>query len=146
MPSVYPITRLPAGVVGHFPHMAKRDVEVWTRFLRGHADRFEGFSYDVAIGGRIIDLPGATDADRRGWQYSTALKIDALGWRPGEAWIIEVRPEATTSALGAALCYTLVAEREAITERRLIPTIVCESIQLDVRWVCEQVGVQIFEV
>jgi len=146
MPPVYPITLYTPTQLGHYPHMAKRDAEIWTPFLEAHAAEFLGFSYDVALGGTALALPGEDEAQLLAWKYSTALKIDAVGWKGNQAWIIEVRPDATTSALGAALCYTFVAKREALTELVMIPTIVCRNIQPDVEWTCDQLGVQVIKV
>lgn len=146
MPTVYPLTLYMPGDHAVYPHMAKRDVAVWRRWLALHEMAFLAFSYDVALGGRRLQLEGADEATLLGWQYSTALKIDAVGWQGNQVWIIEVRPDATTSALGAALTYTLVAKREHLTELPMIPTIVCEAIQLNVEWACQATGVQVFKV
>ena len=143
MPPVYPLTLYAPGQMSAYPHMAKRDVEVWQDYLKRYAEEFLAFSYDVALGGTSLDLPTETPASLLAWQYSTALKIDAVGWQGNQAWIIEVRPDATVSALGAALCYTLVARREALTDLPMVPCIVCRNIQPDVRWTCAQVGVQV---
>jgi hypothetical protein len=147
MPSVYPLTVFLPEQQAHYAHMAKRDVELWERFLRDHGSKFYGFSYDVALGGRLPQL--AEDIDRAtavGYQYSTALKIDAVGWMSNQAWIIEVRPEATVSAYGSAVVYALVARREKLTELPVIPTIVCESCQLDVEWAAQMTGIQVIKV
>lgn len=146
MPSVYPLQVWPPTVVANFPHMAKRDAEVWLRFLRKRGADFFGFSYDVAFGGRVLELPDATPEELLGWQYSTALKIDAVGWAGNQVWIIEVRPDATVSAYGAAVVYTLLAKRENLTDLPLIPTVVCTTCQLDVEWACQRTGVQVIRV
>ncbi len=146
MPSVYPLTLYAPDQIAHYPHMARRDAEVWERFLRKRGAEFTAFSYDVALGGRVLDLAGGDPDTIRAWQYSTALKIDAVGWMGNQAWIIEVRPEATVGTYGAAVAYTLVFRREQITELPLVPTIVCNAIQLDVLWVCQQTGVQVVQV
>jgi len=146
MPPVYPLVVVAPEQQRNYRHMAKRDVAVWERFLATHAAPFIGFSYDVALGGTRLQIEDAEEAHLLGWQYSTALKIDAVGWMGNQCWIIEVRPDATTSALGAALCYTLVAKREELTTLPLVPTVVCEAIQPDVQWACEQIGVQVVRV
>lgn len=145
MPAVYPVHVVPPGHRGDYPHMAKRDAEVWSRFLAARAGDFVGFAYDVAVGG--VQLTGAAIAgrERAGWRYNTALKIDAVGLRAEETWIIEVKPDATVSALGAAIAYTLVCEREAVFDTRLVPVIVCGYCQLDVKWAAEKLGVQVLE-
>lgn len=146
MPPVYPLQILPASWKGNYPHMAKLDRAVWERFLAANAPTFSGFAYDVALGGLVIEGLDLDEPTKLGWQYNTAVKIDAIAFRDDEAWIIEVKPEANVSAFGAALAYTALCEREQFISQRLIPTIICERIQPDVGWVCAQVGVQVFQV
>jgi hypothetical protein len=126
--------------------MAKNDAAVWERFLLAHADGFLAFAYDVALGGVEPPAGQEVDAYRRGFQYSTALKIDAVGFQTKAALIIEVRPDAHISAYGAAVGYTMVAQRDALTELPVFPAIVCESIQPDVAWLCQQTGVTVYRV
>ena len=144
--SVYPVQWCPNTHRGDYPHFAKRDAPVWTRWLALYAHLYAGFAYDVALGGADVSHIPAPEADRLGWQYSTALKIDACGLTDAEVWVFEVRPEATVSALGSAVCYTMVAQRDAVFDRPLVSAIVCESMQPDVAWACEQLAVRVFYV
>jgi hypothetical protein len=146
MPAVYPPQLLPAGFRGVYPHMARRDTEVWTRFLDAHASEYNGFAYDVAIGGWKIEGLALTEADQLGWQYNTALKVDACGVTAAEVHVIEVRPEATVSALGAALTYTMVLEREEVFALPMRPMVVCLTMQTDVEWACRQLGIEVVKV
>jgi hypothetical protein len=146
VPPVYPLTLFVPEQQAHYPHMAKRDVEVWVDFVAAHGAEYVAFSYDVAFGGQSLELPGETPQSLRAWQYTTALKVDAIGWQANQVWIIEVRPDATVSALGAALCYTLVAKREGLTELPMVPAIVCRNIQPDVEWTCAQLGIEVVKV
>ncbi len=138
-------TYLPQQVAA-FPHMAKRDAAIWLRFLKTHGDEFIGFSYDVALGGLIMPEDTGDEAMRRGYQYSTAVKIDAVGWKGNQVWVIEVRPEAHIGTFGAPIGYALLFQRELLTDLPIVPCIVCESIQIDVGWLCAQVGVQVVRV
>ena len=146
MPAVYPITLYAPEAQAHYQHMARRDLALWEKFLRLRGPEFLAFSYDVALGGVIVPATDDPPEYLRGYQYSTALKIDAVGWQANQAWIIEVRPEVTTAAFGAAVVYTMMARREKLTQLPLIPTIVCEAAQLDVAWACAQTGVQIIKI
>jgi len=146
MPAVYPPRIVPTEHRGDFPHMAKHDAEVWRKFLDARAGEFLGFAYDVAIGGMILTTPALSERELLGWRYNTALKIDACGLRQDGVWIIEVKPDATVSALGAAIAYTLVAERDKVFEGTLSPVIVCAACQVDVKWAAERLGVLVFEV
>jgi len=146
MPPVYPVQLLPATFRGHYPHMARLDSVVWTRFLAGPPAAFLGYAYDVAVGGWKIEGLELQPQDALGWQYNTALKVDVCGLTSDEVWVIEVRPEATVSALGAALTYALVLDREAVFELPLRPVIVCETMQPDVEWACGKLGVRVVKV
>jgi hypothetical protein len=126
--------------------MAKRDGEVWARFLDLHAAEFRAFAYDVALGGVALDAPDLAEADRLGWKYTTALRVDACGMTDSEIWIIEVKPNATASALGAAVAYPLVAKRERAFDLPLQPAIVCNYCQPDVKWAALQLGIRVVEV
>ncbi len=146
MPTVYPLTLLDPGQQTHYRHMAKRDVALWEKFLKAYGEKFHAVSYDVAFGGHYPELAEPNDVMARGYQYSTALKVDAIAWMSNQVWLIEVRPEATVSAYGAAVCYTLVARREKLTELPVIPTIVCATMQRDVEWCCAMTGIQVITV
>lgn len=141
-----PLTVEPVARTGHFKHMAKRDAAVWLRFLERYGAAFLGVAYDVALGGEAAPEGVPEEADRRMWQYSTALKIDAVLFAQDLVLIVEVRPWATSSALGAAVCYTLMAEREQLTDLPLQAGIVCEGIQRDVRWCAERLNVAVWTV
>lgn len=144
--AVYPPEVMPRDWRGNFPHMAKRDAVVWLRFMDRYEENFSGFAYDVAIGGIEIEGLPMDVPDRLGWRYNTALKIDAVGFQDDRAWIIEVRPEATVSALGAALTYALVCERDQVFAVPLLPVIVCETIQADVEWTAAQLHITVVKV
>jgi len=146
VPAVYEPVWVPAAFRGHYRHMAKRDAATWEQFLGMMADRFEAFAYDVALGGVVVDMPEMDEATQRGYQYSTALRVDVCAKEGERFWIIEVRPEATVSALGAALCYTMVAQREQLFPGELVPAVVCSYMQPDVLWCCQQLNVQVFNV
>lgn len=145
-PAVYAPSWVPASFRGRYPHMAKRDAAVWESFIRIYADKYEAFAYDVAVGGITLEMPEMEEADRLGWQFSTALRIDAVGKEGDRYWIIEVRPDVSVSALGAALVYTMCAQRENVFPGELVPAIVCHFIQPDVQWACDQLGIQVFGV
>lgn len=146
MPAVYPPHVLPADFRGHYPHMARRDGEVWARFLTAPPVEVLGYAYDVAVGGWKLEGLDLNEADALGWQYNTALKVDVCALLAAEVWVIEVRPEATVSALGAALTYAMVLDREQVFPLPLRPVVCCQQMQPDVEWACGQLGVRVVRV
>ncbi len=143
---VSPIVVRPLIKDGAYKHMARRDAAVWERWLDRYAPTYGGVSYDVAVGGLPTPDPDATPTDRHQWQYETALKIDALVVSDTATLVIEVRPWATVSALGAALTYTMILDRILGPAVLLTPAIICEGIQTDVRWACTKLGILLWEV
>jgi len=142
---VYPVERVPATSRGVFPHMAKRDAAIWSRFLDTYADMFDHFAYDVALGGQVVNEAAGDEATRKAWQYSTALKVDVVGFREDATWIIEVKPSAGVSAIGAALAYAELGEIDKFSEQPLLPVIVSDRITPDIRFCAGQLGVLVFE-
>jgi hypothetical protein len=143
---VAPLFTRPLVKDGRYPHMARRDAPVWERWIDKHGAAYAGVAYDVAVGGLAAPDEAATDNERRGWQYQTALKVDAVVVGEDRLLIVEVRPWATVSAIGSSLTYAMVLDRAGLGSLTLVPTIVCEGIQVDVRWAAEQLGIQVFEV
>jgi len=143
---VYPVSWQAVVKTGHYPHMSPRDVAIWERFLDAFAGDFSAVAYDVALGGFVADVALGTVDDRLGYQYSTALKIDAVLQREEEVWIVEVKPSGHTSALGAALAYTIVAERDGFTAFPLVPVVVTDRMSPDVKFAADALNVVVVEV
>lgn len=140
---VYPLDLEAPALTGRYPQMAKRDADIWERFLSSHGGEFESVAYNVALGGVIPQDEGITEEDRLGWRYVTAKKIDAIAIRPGECWIIEVKPNASLSAIGQVLGYVLLAEQDRFTPLPFFPVIVTDNVDRDVRYVAEQLNISI---
>lgn len=134
MPTVYPIAWEPPAITGRYRNLRRRDLAVWERWLAAHADEFDAVAYDVAVGGLEPVDPELREQDRLGWKYTTALKIDVLLQDDAGVWVIEVKPAASISAIGAALGYPRVLERD---EPELVIAgagIVCEHLPADIEW------------
>jgi hypothetical protein len=143
--AVYPLEWKLSDARGDYPHMAKNDAVLWERFLDEYGPNFLRFAYDVALGGF---LPEGDDTDKQyrvGHQYSTALKIDALGERVDDLWVIEVRPSAGVSAIGAALCYTVLASLDPLATKPLQPVVVTDRTSPDIQLCAEAFNVVVIQ-
>lgn len=143
MPAVYPIEWAPLVTSGRFRHMAKRDLAVWLRWIPAHQGDWDMVAYDVALGGAMPTAPEVPEADRVGFKYSTALKVDALLRRGDTYAVVEVKPECTVGALGGTLSYALMLQREEPTITDVTSMIVCEFASADARWLADHFGVRI---
>jgi len=140
---VYPVVFSSPELRGHYPHLARRDAPLWERYLLTWAHQWQGFAYDVAVGGLDIDDDDSSEAQKLGWKYSTAEKIDVVANRGDEHWLIEVKPNARNDALGQVLGYLLLAQREPWTTVPLVPCVLTDNMSPDVRWVASQLGVEV---
>lgn len=143
---VFPVEWAPVVKSGRYPHMAKLDAAIWERFLDQYGLNFSLAAYDVALGGFLPDEDQGTLDERKGWQYSTALKIDACLQREGEIWVVEVKPGGGTAGVGAALCYTILAERDGFSAFPLVPVLVTDRSNPDVLFCAAQLGVTVIAV
>jgi hypothetical protein len=143
---VYPPTWLPLVKNGYYPHLSKHDAAIWERFVDLYGGNWLDVAYDVALGGFVLAADLGTEAERLGWQYSTALKIDAVLRRSEDVWVCEVKPSAGVSAIGGALSYVTLAEDDPFDRRPLMPAIITDHASGDIKRVAEKLGVTIIEV
>lgn len=145
MSPVYEVAWKDASERGDYPHMAKHDAAIWERFLEAYAPHFTRFAYDVALGGFTTEGDATDEAQRKGWQYSTAKKIDVVAERPDDCWIIELRPHAGVSALGSALCYEVLAGVDKFTDKPVVAVVVTDRSDPDIRFCANELGVTLIE-
>lgn len=140
---VNPVVFEPPALTGRYPNMARHDAALWERYLKHSAQLWRGVSYDVRLGGQEVTGDGLSEAERYMWRQNTAERIDVVADRGTEHWVIEVRPNAKLGALGSAVGYVLLGQREPWTSLPLVPAVLTDNISPDVRWVADQLGVQI---
>ena len=147
--------------------LLQASIDLWRRWLTLYEDRFETFYYNVRVGAGTRP-PAATTPDmQRAWWASTCLRIDAVGERENQTWVIEISPRVTSRVTGNLQLYTHLIplyqgqnaiKRDVIANRSaedflidtdireiIIPALVCQSIGLDMRATVEKAGIVIFE-
>jgi len=143
---VYPPVYVAPEPTGHYPHFEKHDAVIWERFLDVYGAQFEQVAYNVALGGVRLEQEDIDPAARAGWQYTTALRPDVIALRGQDVWLIEVKPSARASALGQALCYAVMAERDGAWSLPLVACVVTDQTTPDIRYCAAQLGVRLVEV
>jgi len=96
------IAWVPYGQRNKYPHMMPADVKIWEAYLRENPDSFDRVAYDVPVGeGTPLDtvVSPETGGDvNRLYQR----KIDVVAQRANITFVIEIKPRASTAALGQA--------------------------------------------
>lgn len=107
-----PIEWMPYEVRLFYPHMAPNDTQIWTRFIQQNPSAFDAVAYDVAVGeGASFDTvvnPATGGSVARLYQR----RIDVIGRKDDNYVIIEVKPRASTAAIGQVKAYTKLFNRD----------------------------------
>lgn len=90
-------------ILAKYPHMKPNDIVLWEKFVAANANFFDSMDYDVLVGvGTEMDTEVVPGGDVNALYQK---KIDAVGYRKGETWIIEIRPNAGVRGLGDVAVY-----------------------------------------
>ena len=88
-----------------YPHMKPEDVAVWARFIEKNPDYFDNVEYDVAVGKGAPQNPELDENLQYDGKILTQKKIDVIGYRDDQIFVIEVKPTADARCLGQILTY-----------------------------------------
>lgn len=126
-----------------YPHMAPLDVAIWERFITANPDIFDVVSYDVPVGdGASFDtvVNPETGGDV-GKLYQR--KIDVVGRKNGIFFVVEVKPRASTSAIGQVKGYVTLFKRDYTIHESVVPIIVTDELLPEMEFLAKGEGVQI---
>lgn len=126
--------------------MLPADVAVWDRFLDLYGHEFVGFRYDVHVGGEVERQSAWTKKIFHMASWLAAKRIDAVGYKAGETWIIEVKPEAGVTAIGQLVAYKMLFIEKYRPIGRLECALICGNALPDERRVLGAQGFKIFVV
>lgn len=108
-----------------------QDVAIWERFIDQNVNFFDSVDYDVVVGSipkfsTTVNLEtGGSDA--RLYQR----KIDVVGYKGDDIYIVEVKPNAGASALGQIQAYATLFKYFRSLDAKTIPTILTNRITTD---------------
>ena len=126
-----------------YPHLMVGDVEIWERYLELHAKEWTGFRYDVRVG-EGIELPKSQPEYIRGMALAlTEKRIDVVGEKGNDVWIIEVKPNAMLSAVGQVLSYQVLFEDRFPEERKPYLMIVTDRKGPDIDSLCQRFNISL---
>lgn len=128
----------------HYPHFLAEDNAVWTRFLERNFERLHEVWYDVRVGKPVKLEEDATEMEKRIARGLTRKRIDVVGWDGGSYWVIEVKPYAGMLAVGQVISYARLFALEYVIKGRVVPVIVCDTIDEDLLDEYEELGILVF--
>lgn len=126
-----------------FPHMGPNDAIIWARFILADQTFFEKVCYDIPVGqGAEFDVT-AGGILGEGIKKLYQRKIDVVGVKDSTVYIVEVKPRATTAAIGQVKGYVTLFKRDYPEYKNVLPMIVTDSLMPEMQFLCDEEGVRI---
>jgi len=129
-----------------YVHMLPVEREIWDRWYQKYGNLFYEYQYDVRVGEGIDVRPEWGDEIARMAKLLTQKRIDVVAYRPGEIWIIEVKPHVGTGAYGQIRVYEKLLRQKVGEETVIRLAFVCETIDPDVAKILAAEGITVWQV
>ena len=126
--------------------MLPSDVPLWHRYLDAHAQEFMKFYYNVRVGGPDITKIVADEAMKKMWYAATAKRIDAIGEKKDEIWIIEVAASPYLRAVGQCLSYLYLWNLDPKIDKPPKMVLLCYYLDSDIEKVLTHHGVSVIAI
>ncbi len=128
----------PAEKLQQYPHMFPLDIAIWERFLATHEKLYNTVAYDVKVG-TGTPVPANTPPEYARMQdILSKYRIDVVGFDGSQIYIIEVKPEASTVALGQVLTYIELYKRDFAPTLPVKGVIITDRELPDIRYLTQQ--------
>ena len=112
------------GLLPKYPRLSKFDSEIWEQFIKTHPNHYYKVAYDVLVGNGAILQVGDLDPYQKDFNLLTRKRIDVVGFKNNQIDIIEVKPRASSTALGQSLNYTRLFKDEYKQNIKVEPVII----------------------
>lgn len=128
---------------GRYPHLLPEDKPTWEKFMDTEAGLFERFYYDVRVGGPDLDTVPTSNKWAKLFYTLKAYRIDVVGEKADELWLIEVTGSAGIRSLGQCIAYPLLYSKDPVINKPVLPVLLAHSIDFDIKWCCDQQGIRV---
>lgn len=118
----------PYKLMQKYPGMMKRDEVLWDAFVMQNPDAFEQVYYNVPLGDPFPEETTRAQAKWNGAYEVSQWRIDVVGYTTGRWFIIEVKPNAGAGALGQAVAYTNLFQKEYEITEPITPAVLTDEI------------------
>ena len=132
--------------MGKPPHMASQDLPIWERFRDKYKNDFVGWYFDAACGTPSEVPPGTPENLAKMWTRITSKRLDVVGVKTNEYWIIEIRPDAAAGALGTIMTYINCVSAEPIDDRNYVAVLVSDRFDPDIVPLAKQFNINLIQV
>ena len=124
----------PYRLLNKYPGMRLGDEVIWDEFVKSNPDFFLSVWYNVPLGIPFVDAEKEIEARANGGWEVSQWRIDVLGETADAFVAIEVRPDADARALGNAIAYAKMVEKEWETVKPVVPMVLTNNISPIMEW------------
>jgi hypothetical protein len=118
--------------------MLPPDARIWDAFVYLHANVFDNVQYDYHVGEGVARQPGWDDSLYKMAKIITQRRIDVIGWKNQQPWLIEVKQSPGVSAVGQLISYKELYLRDNPAHINVQLYLVCDRLDQDIAYVLNQ--------
>ena len=137
--------RWPNTPLSKYPHLAGSDIPTWDAWIRMYGHNFLGFDYDIHIGHGLKPNPGTPSSYAADWTILTQKRLDVLGYRPGEIWLIEVKHRPMTASIGQVLSYDILYKADFKPKVPIVLCMIAGIIEPDIETVLRHFNIRFYD-
>lgn len=130
--------------MSEYPHMLKRDAEIWHRFIEQNPGKFLHCIYDLHVGDGAPIEDDTPPRDAYAWKRVTQWRADVAAWDGNALYMIEVKPNAKASAIGQALGYKILYLDNNKTGIKVVPVVLTDNAFGETEKFAAAVGVEMW--
>lgn len=129
-----------------YPHLSPEDSLIWNRFILRFPDYFFKVSYDLKVGKPRDYSKFPKGKIRDDLELLSRKRIDVVGWRKNQIYIMELKPSASFSALGQALGLAELFRRDFYYKEIIKPCVITNQEIPDIKELAEKQDILYFVV
>lgn len=134
----------PYGPMADYPHMGPIDESIWNRFIEKYPNRFFSVFYDFHVGEARAGHPDVPKNFYTGWYDLTRWKCDVVAPTSEAVYCIEVKPNANAKALGQAMAYAILYNKEQRPGKPVIPVVLTDECSEITKTLADELGVELW--
>ena len=126
---------------GYPEQMSAEDGAIWFRFRDEYAKEFKQFYFSCRVGDPILEGLELEEDMLRVVSAVSRRRIDVIGEKDNEWWIIELRKHAGPGAIGSVLTYKTLWDEDPPDDRLTAAVIVTDYTDKNLVRVCSKLNI-----
>lgn len=134
----------PSEYLGKTGRMSTEDYPIWKVFCHKYGHLYDHFLYDYAVGDGTTVPQTQWSKEDIAFAHLTRKRIDAVGRRMDSVELFEVKPRLNPKALGQAVSYKLLWERQHGNKPKVKSSIICQLANEDDLYCANRMGITVY--